>query len=57
MAKTPQAGAGAFYSDQLLLVESGGAVFWVTDRQGLTARGVYVGPRTGSNDPRLYYTS
>ena len=43
MAETPHASAVAFYSDKLLLVESGGAVFWFTDRQGLTTRGVYVG--------------
>lgn len=44
-------------SDQLLLGESGGAVFWVTDRQGRTTRGVHFGQRTGNKDPRLYYSS
>ena len=57
MAETQHAGAVAFYSDQLLLVEFGGAVFWVTDRQGLATRGIHFGPRTGNNDPRLYCSS
>ena len=56
-AKTQQACTVAFCSDQLLLVESGRAVFWVADRQGLATRGVYFGQRTANNDPRLYCSS
>jgi len=43
-----------FVPTSYLLVESGRAVFWVADRQGLATRGVYFGQRTGNNDPRLY---